>query len=583
MKKQLFIAALASFCCLSEISAQSYNMVVAKKDGTADTISTAIIDKVTFSEVNDDWVYTLKVYDPDNLEYIQTSSTFGVISYREPKAGDNKEIVAWNVTGFDANNDGVFSMDEKPDWLKSIDSNGKGGITREIKWFELNASEFAIVDEGGERSELLRNAAVRGTETSPYDLSMYDIKGNSTQMNTANCYVISAPGFYKLPLVYGNAIKDGATNTLAFVSDVTEEGVLARFIDHKDNEITSPYLYLTNNNAYVPTSASIVWADESSMIDNLAVSSDKKFLTFNVTKENIKQGNVIVAVKDADGNIMWSWHLWFAPDDCMDKIKVANNNAQEYYFSKECIGMKLSSYEQTSYGDNRSLKIKIKQEGAGGLEGVITIFQNGTVKTTKGVTGTIYEFGRKDPFPGTEDVAVGELSLRNKGNVSIGTTIQNPSNYYGAGTTYDWCNTVCHNLWSSNKTSLTYPDAEVNKTIYDPSPVGFHVPAPAAFHGFTTTSTYSTNPEEFNVSGVWNEGWNFYTDNTKEATIFFPAAGYRWYNDGALKLIGDYGYYWSAFGVGNYFAMGLYFKDDGIGPDFWLYKADGFPVRPVSE
>ncbi|MDY5237317.1 hypothetical protein, partial [Bacteroides helcogenes] len=41
--------------------------------------------------------------------------------------------------------------------------------------------------------------------------------GDSDNENTANCYVVSASGYYSFPLVYGNAIKDGTTNTLAYM------------------------------------------------------------------------------------------------------------------------------------------------------------------------------------------------------------------------------------------------------------------------------------------------------------------------------------------------------------------------------
>ena len=39
------------------------------------------------------------------------------------------------------------------------------------------------------------------------DLSLMDIYGKTITRSTANCYVVSKPGFYKIPMVYGNAIK----------------------------------------------------------------------------------------------------------------------------------------------------------------------------------------------------------------------------------------------------------------------------------------------------------------------------------------------------------------------------------------
>ena len=56
--------------------------------------------------------------------------------------------------------------------------------------------------------------------------------GAATVENTANSYVISAPGVYMFPLVYGNAIKDGATNASAYKSDVASFNVTENRVTH---------------------------------------------------------------------------------------------------------------------------------------------------------------------------------------------------------------------------------------------------------------------------------------------------------------------------------------------------------------
>ena len=59
---------------------------------------------------------------------------------------------------------------------------------------------------------------VKMTKQAPTDLSMVDCAGNARAngMSTANCYMVHKAGKYKLPLVYGNAIKAGATNAAAY-------------------------------------------------------------------------------------------------------------------------------------------------------------------------------------------------------------------------------------------------------------------------------------------------------------------------------------------------------------------------------
>ena len=124
-------------------------------------------------------------------------------------------------------------------------------------------------------------ASVSGT----YDLST---SGGTTAMRTANCYVINAPGQYSLPLVYGNAIKDGGTNASAYTSQSSGTYVLKTFVNHLDAAITDPYIY--NNAGCTPLDAVLVWQDEENLVTNVRLSSDKHSLTFDVPQATIKQG-----------------------------------------------------------------------------------------------------------------------------------------------------------------------------------------------------------------------------------------------------------------------------------------------------
>ena len=72
----------------------------------------------------------------------------------------------------------------------------------------------AVVDLAAQRNNELKNAKALGSAATPYNLS--NSTGAATVENTANSYVISAPGVYMFPLVYGNAIKGGVTNRSAY-------------------------------------------------------------------------------------------------------------------------------------------------------------------------------------------------------------------------------------------------------------------------------------------------------------------------------------------------------------------------------
>ena len=74
------------------------------------------------------------------------------------------------------------------------------------------------------------------------DLSMVDCAGNArTSMSTANCYMVHTAGNYKLPLVYGNAIKDGAANSSAYTG-ITNTNTTATFPNHASNAIDAPWI-----------------------------------------------------------------------------------------------------------------------------------------------------------------------------------------------------------------------------------------------------------------------------------------------------------------------------------------------------
>ena len=104
-----------------------------------------------------------------------------------------------------------------------------------------------------------------------------------------------------------------------------------------------------------------------------------------------------------------------------------------------------------------------------------------------------------------------------------------------------------YNLWSTDNERIDANDDKVIKSVYDPSPVGYSLPASNAFTGFTTTGLNTGNPgnpAEYNVKGNFDKGWYFYTKHGKAGnTFFFPASGLRYNNSGKLTNISVGGYY----------------------------------------
>ena len=182
------------------------------------------------SENKSTWQYTLTVTNPAAVDYTSsTTSSYHITSYRKAPDG-TLQPVSWKVVGFDGNGDGVFSMDEKPSWLTSLSkTEGYGGGAAETGTATLATD---ITDLLAARNKALKSATPLGSAGSPYDLST---KGGSVARSTANCYVISAPGHYSIPLVYGNAITGGVANAHAYTSSASGTYVLQHLsLDNAD-------------------------------------------------------------------------------------------------------------------------------------------------------------------------------------------------------------------------------------------------------------------------------------------------------------------------------------------------------------
>ena len=553
------------------------------------------------SQTTSTWQYTLTSTDPSAAAYNQTTtSNYSITSFREDPVTHTKQAVAWKVIGYSVDG-GTNWTTTKPAWLTALSAeSGNGGTAAETGTATLTKD---IKDLLKERNDGLKNATAVGSASAPYDLSLHNYQGATTARNTANSYLISAPGHYRIPLVYGNAIKNGAANSNAYISSAPptvlsgKDMILHNFKDHLNQNITDPWIEKTNGGANNGVDgAEVVWADADNLVHlastPIAHVGGDAFLDFEVKAADIQSGNAVVAVTK-NGTVLWSWHLWFAPKDALDKIKVTNHQNVNYYFTKETLGWKPIQWSGSTYSSARTVKVKVEQTVANNgtkQETVINITQNpGSVKKS---ANTFYQFGRKDAFPGVDasKLATNSHFTENAGDhMSIMNGIQHPDLFY-TGTTSWGYNYAYYNLWSADNTVTGGPnvgnDNLVVKTVYDPSPVGFKMPANNAFTGFTADGL---NNGTMNVDGTDdgqtfsnNFGHNFWTSSSKTATIYFPASGLRFY-DGSVVNIGSSGNYWSAVPYNTYQGCGLDFHSDYVSPLGGNNRSMGWAVRPVSE
>ena len=565
------------------------------------------------SQKNSSWVYTINGTSPSAVAYNATQANYQIESYRQAPDG-TKQDVAWKVVGYSVDN-GTTWTTTKPSWLKSLSKEqGNGGTEADVCTATLGTD---IVDLVAERNKGLQNATPLGTAATPYNLS--NETGAAAVQNTANCYVISAPGYYMIPLVYGNAIKNGQTNSSAYISSAPAtplafenpakrtDVILHQFVDHISKPITDPWIEKTNNRAYNGINAAeVTWADENN-IATLSGSpiyrdaSGNAFVKFEVKKENLKSGNAVISVKKGN-TILWSWHLWFAPKNALDKIKVTNIQNKVYDFTNETLGWKPTEWTGTSYSTPRTVKVKVEQTMANNGDKqttVINITQNPGL-TKKNGTTTFYQWGRKDALPGTDATLPQGSIIKGDNQIHMNNKIQKPNTFFV--TYFDKWGKILqndglivynyfYNLWSMNNNHRGDKDRpndiEVVKTIYDPCPVGFNVPTNGAFSGFTTNGKCQgpMNVDGTDVKANYdlNSGHLFWTNSNKTETIYFPASGYRDLRSSKVAAANVQGDYWAADPYDWTAGCVMGFSSNEVYPLFFNTRTYGFAVHPVAE
>ena len=438
----------------------------------------------------------------------------------------------------------------------------------------------------------MQDAPAKGSAAAPYDLST---KGGAVLRSTANSYLISSPGYYKIPLVYGNAITGGATNTSAYISTAPATNyngydmILHHFKDHAGQDITDPWITQSNGGANVPDGAKLVWSDVSGVVEvsSVSLTPDGKYLQFHVPQDKIKNGNAVVAAVKG-GVAVWSWHLWFAHDDELSTVAIENYQGHTYNFTKQSLGFFFLKWKGTTYNKPRVARVKIEQTtGNGGSRAFAYVDITQRPGDERDSRTTLYQFGRKDALPGTASVADGTFNY-SPSTSDFKDLIQHPENlYFNGGVFGDYVSPTkysYYNLWSANNTELTYNDNAVVKTVYDPCPAGFKMPPSNAI---TFWSTDGTSGGQLNVEGDPNMDWYsgyWFKSHSGTNTVFFPMTGWYSYAGAPDTWGGSLCEYWMAT---------PYRYDQGIAPYFTqnsnpviqysCSRPCGFGVRPIAE
>jgi hypothetical protein len=414
--------------------------------------------------------------------------------------------------------------------------------------------KFTFTVDGEDITGTVEDASTVGLLTGTQYTFDITIKISAVEVtNTANCYMIAPGNSLILPV---NVKGNGDANAVAGTGlDVH----------------------------HTAASVGILWETSPDLIslNGFTTANQKTEITAN---DATQTGNAVIAAysgANQTGDILWSWHIWVTDYD-PDSANVSNGNIYT-----------IANTNGYYTWMDRNL-------------GATTV----TPATTT-TMGLLYQWGRKDPFPGANNYYISEnnvytslpiysengtvlteesgtsgtgikqgqaLETTSDKTLNLKNSIKNPMMFYfgvnGSEIGDDWYTATNDRqyqndaLWGgADNTNPT------DKTIFDPCPPGWRVPA---WNGTTPWSAFTTS------IFIWTASNYGRTYNNE---IFYPAAGCRHCGSGALYFIGSCGYYWSASipSTSQYYSYRLYFTSGIVHLPFSSHRAYGFSVRCVQE
>ncbi|MEY8708509.1 fimbrial protein [Bacteroides faecichinchillae] len=467
-----------------------------------------------------------------------------------------------------------------------------------------------------------------GSETVPYNLS----NENGTDMtvrNTANCYMVGAPGWYCFPLVYGNAITDGTTNVEAYSSK--------NIVNHLEKNINNSYIKDNTSIDLSNVSVKLIWQDAQNLITPETISYDPQLfggkggIKFQIG--TIQEGNAVIALIDNNAKddqyvigtntkAVWSWHIWatrFGFQDNFEKnIRVLNHEEKAFDVMPVNLGW-CSGNKEIKYYKRRKCEIKFR---VGDKEIIREIVQYPHFLLPRG-DHPYYQWGRKDPFVGSNTAFGNKQRWDHDGELYDIYSQYNPPRLYqepdtfannaGRKHTKDCLNVLVKNpdkwhnapRWpdkvmppykSINESPTDLWSNNGKKTVYDPCPPGYQVSDNSAFTGFTAHGKSAKFPKDwydvlesniqldyYTGSSVNRQVLELYTDPKKLQSIIFPVSGYRDYDSKAAvtnypegNVMGE-GYVWfnNAKDVTNSYHLKFHRNDIQVGDDWKQRGGDG--------
>ena len=548
------------------------------------------------------------------LESIQLCSVPESAAYKAPKDDATGIPDATKAKFIDYTIENPASLDNAYTWYMPENLRGKG----------LNSSSGATAAGKGEDKAPAHSTYVEvkgkynnGSETSDITFRIFPGADDKNDFNIArNCkYTMTAT-------IVGNSENDSRVVIAVDLSrnpfDQSEETANSYMVSKAGctykfkatvmgNGATTPASSISGQNAPAitpsalnPQSVKVLWETngEGKIIKDVQLKNGWVYFTTAGEKSgSITEGNAVIAVYSSATagdhmNVLWSWHIW---STAYDPMAVGGTHTHKT--------RAISSNSSYNNVPQRSVAVMTRNLGAA----------NNT-QGNVGSFGLLYQWGRKDPFVGSDKTTANNTTFvttypnswpivaSSATTSGTGATPQDKSIDYAVKhpttfitqintTTYDWLNAPAitnqrDNLWGNpNKTAKTPNPEQGAKSIYDPCPVGWRVAPQDTWTMFSKTGINTSTSGEFNVSGGFNIGWNFYYEGTATgSTVYYPAAGYRTGSTGALTGVGTHGYVYSSssYAAGDRHAGYLYFLSGYVRPLSGASRAAALSVRCVQ-
>lgn len=351
-----------------------------------------------------------------------------------------------------------------------------------------------------------------------------------SEVQTANSYVVSRSGFYKFrATTRGNGVTGlyvVSNGTLAYRSFDATMGAGISGIDkidllwwQGDLSARSDYKTFTNGN---PSSDEVAAKCPVVILDNGKL--DDGFATFYVTVDETTYGNVGLAAYDANGTILWSWHIWIQPE-----VKVVRLG--DYTVMDRNLGATYAPADKNYYSDNFYANL-----------------------------GLYYQWGRKDPFfppigkdntDKTTDVWFkkenGVWKKQTQNSVStknlIPQSVKHPLEFYESGnslwqTSFLTLDAEPNDLWGYVGSAGT-PGESFAKTMYDPCPPGYRVMQHDVFESANICNA-NDNTEYSFYNGIYNENGIYFNDDLSTSKGTISAGGVWFPNSRAINSAGNF-------------------------------------------